>query len=175
MNSVIFKISILFFIGALVLGCEKEEKPPAEISGQLINNTQCKDFFKSASEGNITPDTLSCIEYTFNQTDSILTLKHINAGFNCCPEVLSCEVTASGDTLIIEEFEKSALCYCDCLYDLDIIINGVVEGSYHIKMVEPYALDKEELFFEIDLKEDKSGSFCVVRTQYPWGIHGIVK
>jgi hypothetical protein len=172
MNRAILKISILFFIGVFVLGCEKEENIPAEISGQLISNTQCKDFFKSASEGITTPDSLSCIEYTFNQTDSTLTLKHINAGFNCCPELLSCEVTASGDTLIIEEFEKSALCDCNCLYDLDIVINGVLDKQYKIKMVEPYARDQEELFLEIDLSVEVSGSFCVLRKRYPWGIHG---
>jgi len=171
MKTSVNKFLVFLFIGVFILGCEKEGNPPVEITGTLLSNMQCKDFFKSVSEGHITPDTLSCIEYSFNKADSILSLKHINAGFNCCPEELWCEITTKVDTIIIEEFEKSAMCDCDCLYDLNVILNGVIEGSYKIKMVEPYARDQEELFFEIDLQEKSSGSFCVVRKQYPWGIH----
>ena len=167
------KISFLFFLGVLVLGCEKEkENPPVEITGQLINSTECKDFLKSTKGSSITPDSLSCIEWTYNREDSILTFKHVNAGFNCCPEELTCEVSTSGDTIVIEEFEKSSLCDCDCLYDLDIVINGVLDKTYKIKMIEPYARDEAELFFEIDLSTIDSGSHCVVRKRYPWGIHG---
>jgi len=171
MNSNRIRFSILLFLGVFILGCEKEEKPPLVISGELFSNTQCKDFFKSSSEGYTTPDSLSCIEYSFNQADNALTLRHINAGFNCCPEELSCEIIAQGDTLIVEEYEKSALCNCNCLYDLEIVINGILESVYKIKMIEPYAHDQEELFFEIDLSKEASGSFCVVRKGYPWGIN----
>ena len=173
MKTAVFKILLVLFIGGFVLGCEKEkEDPPVEISGKLTSNMECKDLFKSAFEANTTPDSLSCIEYTFSQVDSILTLRHINAGFNCCPEELWGEISTSGDTILIEEFEKSALCDCDCLYDLDIVIEGVVEGKYHIKMVEPYAQGQRELFFEIDLEKETNGSYCVLRKRYPWGIHG---
>ncbi len=171
MRSIKLKFSIFLIIGVFVLACEKEENPPVEITGQLITNTLCKDFFKSTSQSNITPDTLSCIAYTYNKVDSVLTIRHINAGFNCCPEELSCTIATRGDTIIIQEFEKSSVCDCDCLYDLDIQINSVLDKKYKIKMIEPYIRDQQELFFEIDLSVEVSGSFCVVRKRYPWGIH----
>ena len=172
MRSIKLRITIFLFIGVFVLACEKEENPPVEITGQLISNTLCKDFLKSAAQGLPTPDTLSCIAYTYNKADSILTIRHINAGFNCCPEELSCTIVTRGDTIIIQEFEKFSMCDCDCLYDLDILINGVLDKKYKIKMIEPYARAQEDLFFEIDLSVEVSGSFCVVRKRYPWGIHG---
>lgn len=168
----ILKVSFFLILGVLILGCEKEkENPPVEITGQLVSNTHCKDFLKSKEGTNITPDSLSCIEWTYKREDSILTLKHVNAGFNCCPEELTCEIFSRGDTIVIQETEKSSMCDCDCLYDLDIVINGVLDKTYKIKMLEPYARDEAELFFEIDLSTVDSGSYCVIRKLYPWGIH----
>jgi hypothetical protein len=54
-----------------------------------------------------------------------LTLKHVDAGFSCCPDSLYCNIGLKGDTILIQEFEKTAVCKCNCLYDLDIEINGV--------------------------------------------------
>jgi hypothetical protein len=110
MKTVLYSTFITFTIGLFIFGC-KENTEQLIISGQLIKHTSCKDNFKSASE--ITPDSLSCIDYYFDQNK--LSLKHINAGFNCCPERLWCNISLKNDTIIVQEFEKSAL--CDCNYN----------------------------------------------------------
>jgi hypothetical protein len=100
-----------------------------------------------------------------------LTVKHINAGFNCCPDSLYCKVDLEGDTILIQELENSTLCHCNCLYDLVIEIKGIDLKKYHVKFIEPYVADQNKLLFEIDLTEDSTGSYCVTRQQYPWGIN----
>jgi hypothetical protein len=168
MKTVLYSTFITFTIGLFIFGC-KENTEQLIISGQLIKHTSCKDNFKSASE--ITPDSLSCIDYYFDQNK--LSLKHINAGFNCCPERLWCNISLKNDTIIVQEFEKSALCDCNCLYDLDMEVTGVTAKKYILKFVDPYCGEQEKLIFEIDLIKETEGLFCVTRKQYPWGIYSI--
>jgi hypothetical protein len=99
-----------------------------------------------------------------------LSLKHINAGFNCCPGKLTCKVTQSGDSLVIEEFESQAGCNCNCLYDLDIEIKNVTTGKYHIRFIEPYGGEQEKILLDMNLEEHPAGTFCVTRKNYPWGM-----
>jgi len=160
-----------FVIGFFIFGCKEETTDPQQlITGQLIKRTSCKDNFKSASK--ITPDSLSCIDYYFDGENK-LTIKHINAGFNCCPESLWCKVSVKNDSIIVQEFEKSALCDYNCLYDLDMGVTGVAAKKYLLKFIEPYCGEQEKLIFEIDLTNIKKGLFCVTRKQYPWGIYSI--
>jgi hypothetical protein len=42
--------------------------------------------------------------------------------------------------------------------------------QYTIKFIEPYASEQLPLLFGIDLKENSSGEYCVVREGYPWGM-----
>ena len=175
MKTKICSLIIICLIGFLTHSCEEEEYYAKQLTltGQLISNSTCKNDFKAAVENPIPPDTLSCIDYSFNSLSNKLIIKHINAGFNCCPEKLYCEVSLNNDTIIIQEFEKSALCFCNCLYDLDIEVTGVTTIKYQLKFVEPYCGEQEKLIFEIDLNKEKEGLFCVVRKQYPWGIYSI--
>jgi len=165
---------LLIIAGAVVLfncSCENEKEnntntgDPLILSGELINHTECK-VFKAAD----TPDTLSCISYEFDAATNKLTLHHINAGFNCCPDSLYCEVSLVEDTIIIEEFEKESLCNCNCLFDLDMKLEGIESKKYYIKIVEPYIEDGELLYFDMDLVNSTEDSFCVIRNNYPWGI-----
>ncbi len=142
---------------------------PLDFSGELISNSDCKTF-KSGSLKNNTPDTLSCINFMFNASNNELILEHINAGFNCCPDSLYCDVSLSSDTIIIQEFENGSLCNCLCLYDLTIKLYGVESKTYVVKFIEPYAGDMEKFNFELDLLSSHEGSYCVTRIQYPWGI-----
>ena len=144
-----------------------EGDPQFEISGRLISNTGCKDI-ESGNLKNSTPDTVSCINYTFDVTTNELILKHINAGFNCCPDSLFCDISLDNDTIIIREFEKESLCDCNCLFDLDIKLEGVDSKRYYIKIIEPYVGDEEKLYFELDLVNNHEGSYCVNRNHYPW-------
>ena len=151
----------------------KQAKKQLTITGQLVNNSTCKDDLKSTSDIIKTPDSLSCVEYSFDKKKNQLSIKHINAGFNCCPDSLYCKVDLIGDIIQIQEFEKAAQCDCNCLYDLDIEINGVVLKNYQVKFIEPYLADQIKLIFKIDLTNDTSGSYCVTRKQYPWGMYSL--
>jgi len=158
---------MVIFINIFLIGCENEENDPS-INGSLINHTDCKTF-KSAVIGINNGNNESCIEYSYDSQNRILQLKHINAGFNCCPDSLYCKISLSNDTILIEEFEKNALCNCNCLYDLNIEIKGVELKKYYISIVEPYCGEQQKLMFEVDFNFNSSGKYCVNRNHYPWG------
>ncbi|MCK9305116.1 MAG: hypothetical protein PHP30_09850 [Bacteroidales bacterium] len=166
-------IRYLSFIVILILlfGCGKYDQPGDRVvSGKLISNTSCKSFVKSSGPINFTPDTISLIEYIYDRENNKLILKHINAGFNCCPDSLFSTVELQDNTIRIEEFEKKALCHCLCLYDLLFEVKGIDRQQYRIRFVEPYAYGLNELIFDIDLTKETTGAFSVIRKHYPWGI-----
>lgn len=161
---------ILAVVMLLMPSCEEEKKNNEHLifSGKLLNHTDCKGL-KSSKILSDTPDTLSCVDYEFDLSAHKLLLKHINAGFNCCPESLYCRVSLNNDTIVVQEFEQTQGCHCNCLYDLEIEINGVENKRYQIEFVEPYAPKGESINFAIDLTKNIVGSYCVIRKNYPWG------
>jgi hypothetical protein len=161
---IIISVSVLF-----ISGCENENNKKSAFTGTLVSASPCKSGSKSASEKLSTSDTLSCLNYLFDDSDNKLTIKHINAAFNCCPESIYCTVSLSYDTIIISEYEAMSQCNCDCLYDLDFVINGVESKEYNIKLNEPYSGEQAKISFKLDLVNDKNSSFCVKRKSYPWG------
>lgn len=163
--------SILFFATTILLaaGCEhqKDITNPG-ISGSLTNSSECKSL-KSVDLKFAVADTFSCVNYLYDDANHKVIMNHINAGFNCCPISLSCEVSANNDTIIIREKEKEQGCNCNCLFDLDIELQGVDQNKYQVRFIEPYAVGQEELIFEMDLTSGNEGEYCVVRRGYPWG------
>jgi len=173
MKLAFYSILMIVVAALFVLSCDKEtaDQQNPDVSGQIVKHTSCKEMLKSAAQ--FTPDSLSCINYSFDGENK-LTVKHINAGFNCCPESLWCNISLKNDTIIFHEFEKSASCKCNCLYDLDMEVTGISTKKYFLKFVEPYCGEQEKLFFEIDLSEETEGLVCVTRKQYPWGIFTLI-
>lgn len=170
MKKLFYLFGVFSLIVLITISCEKENEKVKNnqlvFSGQLINNSTCKK--KTSNETN-TSDTLSCVEYTFDNINNKLVLKHINTGFNCCPDSLYVQTLLNGDTIIIQEYEANAPCNCNCLYDLEIELNGIEAKKYQIKFIEPYAIDQQEIIFNLDLKTNIEGEFCVTRKRYPWG------
>ena len=167
---------ILIFVTAisiiLATSCSQNNVSDEQLSplkGKLIDRSICKSL-KSVRVTTDTPDSLSCIEYSFDQESNLLTVMHINAGFNCCPDTTFCDVTVSNDTIVIQEFENVGMCECNCLYDLTIELSGVTQKKYQIKFIEPYLGENEEINFEMDLTDQNEGSYCVTRKLYPWGM-----
>jgi hypothetical protein len=160
-------IIALFFLAASCTDETTSESKDLQLSVQLKSDSGCKHLKSSAIN---TSASESCLEYSFNQETEKLTLKHINAGFNCCPESLWCTVVYRNDSIIVQEHEKHMGCKCNCLYDLDIEINGVEAGSYKFRLLEPYLGTQMPLTFTFDLKTKPQGSFCVSRSNYPWGM-----
>ncbi|MDP3644828.1 MAG: hypothetical protein Q8S54_16795 [Bacteroidota bacterium] len=161
-------LSILFLLG-LFFSCtsESENQTEMELTIRINGNPQCNGL-KSAGAMLQTPPSQSCIEFAFDQYNRKLILKHLNAGFNCCPESLWCTVIYRNDTIIIQEFEKHLGCKCNCLYDLDIEIEGVEPGKYNLRIIEPYLGSQQALVNLLDLRSQKQGSFCASRSIYPW-------
>lgn len=160
-----------FFLSLFLLfSCTSELENPAEmnLTISLHGNPQCNGL-KSTDKYAETPASQSCIEFVFDRDIRKLTLKHLNAGFNCCPESLWCTVAYRNDTIVIQEFEKNLGCKCNCLYDLDIDVLGIEPGNFVVQFIEPYTGNQEKLSFELDLRNNTEGSFCVSRGNYPWG------
>jgi hypothetical protein len=166
MKRTIFLLLIGSFLGLSIFSCEKENQT---VTGKIISDSGCKTS-KSYNNTVNTPDSLSCINYVYEKSGAKLFMKHVNAGFNCCPEKLFCVVNMSGDTIIIKEYEKSSMCDCNCLYDLELEITGVSATQYKVKFIEPYSGNQEKIIFEMDLANHPESSFCVIRKQYPWGM-----
>ncbi|MCX6306498.1 MAG: hypothetical protein NT040_16160 [Bacteroidetes bacterium] len=169
------KTSAYFFLGialfaVLVIGCHKdkkeEEKNKVPLTGKLISVSACKG--KSYSMIADTVTTLSCVKYTFEPGNGTVMMKHINAGFNCCPEI-ACSIAVKGDTIIVQEIEKQGICGCLCLYDLDIELNDASQKCYQVKFIEPYCGAQEPIVFAMDLTANTLGTCCVHRVDYPWG------
>jgi len=177
MKKLIYLFGVFSLIGLFTISCETENKEgngdKLVFSGQLIKKSVCKNEIKSLSYKTIIPDSLSCIEYAYDNTNNILTMKHINAGFNCCPDSLYIQTLLDGNVITIQEYERSALCRCNCLYDLDIKLNGIEAKEYQVVFAEPYIADQQEIIFDIDLKTNIEGHFCVTRKQYPWGVNSM--
>lgn len=163
----LFHILLVFGLATCLFSCEQDNENAPTISGKVIEQSSCKNFTKSATV--TTPDSVSCIEYSYNAQEQKLSLTHINAGFNCCPDSLFCQISVEGTTITVEELEKNMGCKCNCLYDLKIEIEGVSAGSYQLVFEEPYREEQEQLTFDVNLAKKPEGSVCVTRTQYPWG------
>jgi len=139
--------------------------------GRLVGRTDCKSSggLNSGAAGRIPASNQECVEYDYNGT-SVLLLKHVNAGFNCCPGTISADIDVSGGVIRIKEKESSSLCDCSCLYDIDYEFVSVRPGLYRISVVGPYQVEGDPpLEFLVDLDGAATGSFCVERTHYPWG------
>ena len=139
-------------------------------AGKVTGYTSCKGTSDATSRGD-TPTAQDCIVYSYDG-HSVLTLKHVNAGFNCCPDSLLAAFRISLGQIIIDESEDLASggCHCLCLYDLDYRITGLSPGYYNIRVNQPYLRSGSEVLdFGVNLSTAKSGTFCVTRNFYPWG------
>jgi hypothetical protein len=142
--------------------------PTVPTTGRLVSYSDCKDFIKY-EDRDYTPPDRDCIFYTFDNENNILNLKHVNAGFNCCPGEIIAYIHIDNNTINIIEKETDPHCRCLCLYDLDYEIKGIKPGEYVISVIEPLIGDDEEkLEFKVNISSTPSGSYCVTRKNYPW-------
>jgi len=167
MKRTVYSVLAGFVLMIFITGCETARE--LVLSGSLVSHSECKNGLRTANSITNTSLNQSCIEYSFDASSNKLSLTHVNAGFNCCQDSLYCSISSSNDTITIQEYEKSPNCKCNCIYDLFIEVDGIEDGKHQIKFIEPYAGNMEPIIFEVDLKKETEGSFCVVRNGYPWG------
>jgi hypothetical protein len=148
----------------LLAGCGKTDPNPDNDYSE-VTTSGCKQSFVFTTTGN----DFSTIQY--NYSNKVLHIKHINAGFNCCPDKISFKASVSDTIIGVDEKESKALCDCMCLFDLDYDIREVERKRYWITFNEPYTgLNDKKLAFYIDLCASDTGSFKVSRHNYPWGL-----
>lgn len=143
--------------------------PCSEPSGSLLSYTGC---LKSLNASDTIESNWDCIEYEYDGA-SVLTLNHINAGFNCCA-IAGAEITIDDNLITIiesESFDSLGPCYCLCLFDLELEIINITPGTYTIIVEELLVVEGDDpLEFTIDLTTTPvSDSYCVFRDHYPWG------
>lgn len=152
---------------------DRDHYPWGYYKTSSVSFGECKTF-ERATPPDSTPPDQDCIEYQYDGQD-VLSINHINAGFNCCPDELAAVISVEGNVITIEEVEYlySGGCYCLCLFDLGYEIAGLLPGEYTVRVIEPYRHpDDEPLEFTIDLSSSpSSGRHCVYRSHYPWGIY----
>jgi len=163
-NPLIISLIVLLFFG---LGCDDKEEPIQTGSPEpnYVSHSECKNK-KSGSIGE--DKSQDCITYSYQADTKILTLTHKNAAFNCCPDSITVDFSFMGDTILITEAETAALCNCSCVFDLNFTIGNLEKKTWIIKVVEPYIGDSEPLKGTVDLNNEITGEFCIIRNFYPW-------
>jgi hypothetical protein len=149
-------------IAVILFSCDRENP---------VSHSDCKSFSLKSIAGSCEYGSdSSCICYDYNSQVKKLIIKHVNAGFNCCPGEIYCDIDIDNDTIFLKESEEKAECNCDCLYDVEIVVSDIEKHKYVINLNEPYSGDQERIVFDIDLTKNETGVFCMERKQYPWGI-----
>lgn len=158
------KLISLLGLAVVFTACQKEM--PGDPYATMDHHTGCKETSLKGGEGQGSSD--DCIEYFWDS--NLLTIKHKNAAFNCCPGRLTVSAGLKGDTLLLREHEEEALCDCDCLYDLEYTVYHIPSTVKVISIEEPYLRGEGiPLVFTVNLKRHPEGEFCLVRSKYPWG------
>ena len=140
------------------------------VAGVVTGHSGCKTHGAAAAAVATSTD-MTCVTYEYDGS-GVLTLKHENAGFNCCPEYLTADFEFDGSTITITEREvlDQGGCLCLCLFDLNMAILNLPPGQYRMVIIEPYLSGNDQpIDFMVDLETAPSGMHCLERTEYPWG------
>ena len=169
-RSVIHTLAILALCMVMV-ACEEEQLPPSdadpEISGNLVRVEGCKTSFTKDAAGSNS----SCMRFEYDAATRLLKLRHVNAGFNCCPEEIKADIAVEKGVIRIVESEVGPNCRCNCLFDLYMEVEEVPATVFIVTVEEPLRNEKEKVIeFTIDLRTETQGEHCVPRNSYPWGM-----
>ncbi|HLP46247.1 MAG TPA: hypothetical protein VK186_00350 [Candidatus Deferrimicrobium sp.] len=171
MTVLLFIICMAIFITITFAGCKKNSEPLGPLSGWLVKYEGCKQT--ATANNNRGEEVLStagndCLEFNYDGAGT-LALKHIDAGFNCCPGTLTADIAFNGNQITITEKESQQGCHCSCLFDLFYELKNVSPGAYTIRIIEPYIPENDPVMvFTLELTSAKSGTLCVERNHYPW-------
>ena len=169
MKRFFYFIPAVLVAAAVFFACDNFKSNNKEVTSIVLNQPHCKNHHstKAGDENKIT-NGMSVIKYSYDVKRGILTIKHINAGFNCCPGSLSISPDVSKSSIVITEKESAQGCKCLCLYDFEYAITGVSLWKYKVEIKEPYLGSQDSHIFEIDLNASTTGQHIAARTEYPW-------
>jgi hypothetical protein len=158
---------VLVCVSLLLLGCRDSRVGDSDPSASLVDYQGCKEWTAGYESRNGVAKNQDCVEYDYD--GRTLILRHVNAGFNCCPGEILADIQITGNLITITENEREAGCYCQCLFDLEFRIENLDPGEVTIRIYEPYVQDGDNLLeFSLDLESDTAGDFCLERNYYPW-------
>jgi len=155
----------------LPIACNDSASGPENdnITGVMVAASGCKTYEMGKAAGDIPADQ-SCILYEYAPFGKLY-ITHYNAGFNCCTDV-DADVSVSDGVITITEKESGDYCHCLCLFDIEMEISQLPAKGYTVRIIELYRnADDNPIEFTIDLDEKPTGSVCVDRDYYPWGIY----
>jgi hypothetical protein len=162
----ILTVLLLLIPALLSTGCTEDNPALAEDAyGALLESVGCK-----TAEGDMEAQLASgeeCLEWDLN--GRVLSLTHVDAAFNCCPESLTAEVLIDGSSITViegEVFDDGGECDCICLFDLHIAVYDLTPDVYTVSVSGPYS--PEPLDTTIDLVAQPTGRYCEDREVYPW-------
>lgn len=138
-------------------------------AGELYNYSGCKTFPVAIDLAETGPDQ-SCVIYEYDGAGNLF-LDHINAAFNCCPDMLYASIVIEPGLITITEEEDLASggCDCICLFDMHFVIRNLAPGTYTVRFEELYLQSGQPpLEFQMELEGPLAGEYCVYRTGYPW-------
>jgi len=156
-------VAFLLLIG--LVSCTNEAAgpvvTPAIPAAVLTGYEGCIDF------QSIGP-TDDCLQYEYT-SDGTLRIRHLGAGFNCCPGEVYADLAITENQILVVEMEKESACRCLCLYTVDYKVTNLKPGKYEIRVIELYVTEEDRpLVCTIDLTASPSGRCCVQRDHYPW-------
>lgn len=166
----IVTVMSLTVVTALTIGCSDDDDSTGPetptITGQIVEQSDCGGYPETVAKAYVPTNQTGVV--WFYDGKGTLDLQHINAAFNCCPEI-SVKVSLYNKTITICEQDVGA-CECLCLFDIDCEISGLAAGTYTVKYEEPYLEDGDQkLEFPITLTGDPaSDTVAVPRDHYPW-------
>lgn len=154
----------------LVAGCDDESTGPGnqqQITGTLVAHSDCGGFDAGVDAFQSITSSQSAVAWEWDG-EGTLKLRHLNAAFNCCPEI-SCEFAFDENIITVLENDDGQ-CDCLCLFDADFQITGLTVGLYTIKFSEMYLEDGDlPLEFSVSLGASAAVDTVIVnRDHYPW-------
>lgn len=166
-DSVVNLADVVYLVSYVYKNGNEPTCPPF---GLPVVTSGCKTFVTGVDSSS----SQDCIEWEYDGAGQ-LHVRHINAGFNCCPDEIVVNAYVDTGAVFIEEqeyFGVSGGCSCLCLFDLEFTVTNVYPGTYVIHVLELYLIEGDDPLAAIITLDPTpaSGSFCVDRAHYPWGL-----
>ena len=159
------KLTFLTILSFVVIACNQTNDAPVNKLFEVkADYSKCLENDIKIIENEPIATT---VEYSFN--NDVLSIKHLASGFNCCFDYILVSIEIKDNVITIKENDINPNCRCLCLRDISYDIKDIIPGKYTIRITEPYLPENDTpIEFEVELKENSTGSQKFIRTTYPW-------